>query len=75
MPDVSELEEYKDRGGEGMNWEKEIEVHSKDGNKTLVPLADIEEILLEQLTKEEMKVLAGELIKFSEFSPIPSFYE
>ena len=49
-----------------MNWEKEIEVYAKDGKKTLVPLADIEEILLDQLTKEEMEVLAGELIKFSE---------
>jgi hypothetical protein len=51
-----------------MNWEKEIEVYAKDGKKTLVPLGDIEDILLDQLTKEEMEVLAGELIKFSELN-------
>ena len=51
-----------------MNWEKEIVVYAKDGKKSLVPLADMEEILLEQLTREEMEVLAGELIKFSEIN-------
>ncbi len=39
-----------------MNWNKEIEVYAKDGKKTLVPLAEIEEILLDQLTKEKMEV-------------------
>ncbi len=51
-----------------MNWEKEIVVYAKDGKKSLVPLADMEEILLEQLTTEEMEALAGEVIKFSEIN-------
>ena len=50
-----------------MNWEKEIEVFAKDGKKTSVQLADLEEILLDQLTKEEMEVLAGELINDDEY--------
>jgi hypothetical protein len=51
-----------------MNWEKEIVVYAKDGKKSSVPLAEVEEILLDQLTREEMEVLAGELIKFSEIN-------
>ena len=51
-----------------MNWAKEIEVYAKDGKKALVPLGDIEEILLDQLTREEMELLEGKLIKFSELN-------
>ena len=58
-----------------MNWDKEIELATEGAAKVTISLDILEEVLLEQLTREEMEILAGELIKFAEVFPSPCFYE
>jgi|GEM_PF-2656611 len=46
-----------------MNWNKEIEVESQSGTRAITTVGEIQDILLEELTKEEAEEFAGELIK------------
>ena len=50
-----------------MNWEKEIELATEGTSKVTISLGILEEVLAEQLTKDEMDEFAGELIKRVEF--------
>jgi len=46
-----------------MKWDKEIELATEGASKVTISLGILEEVLAEQLTKDEMEEFAGELIK------------
>ena len=58
-----------------MNLEKEIELATEGASKVTISLGILEEMLVEQLTKDEMDEFAGELIKRVEFWNGHRFWE
>jgi len=59
-----------------MNWDKEIEVEGKEGGKAVATLGDIQNSLMEELTREKAEEFAAELIKWAEIeNPALCFFE
>jgi len=58
-----------------MNWDREIEVEGKEGEKAAVTIGDIQSILMADLTKDEVEEFAGELIKWVELQPQFNLWE
>ena len=54
-----------------MNWEQEIDFVGEGAAKVTVTLDILEDLLVEQLSKDEMEEFANELTKHAEFSPTP----
>jgi hypothetical protein len=58
-----------------MNWDQEIEIEAKNGIKGTVTVAEIQSLLMADLTREELEEFAGELIRWVEFQPPYSLWE
>jgi hypothetical protein len=58
-----------------MKWDKEIELATEGASKVTISLGILEEVLAEQLTKDEMDEFAGELIRRVEFWNGHPFWE
>jgi hypothetical protein len=58
-----------------MKWDKEIELATEGASRVTISLEILEEVLAEQLTKEEMDEFAGELIKRVELWNGHDFWE
>jgi hypothetical protein len=49
-----------------MNWEKEVEFEDGEKRKVVVTAGEIQDILISNLTRNEMDEFGGELIKCAE---------
>lgn len=49
-----------------MNWEREIEFEDGENRKVVVTVGEIQDLLISNLTRNEMDEFGGELIKCAE---------
>lgn len=56
-----------------MNWDQEIEIGGKGGLKVLVTVAEIQDLLMSNLTRNEMDEFGGDLIKCGVLGPSLGF--
>ncbi len=54
-----------------MNWDQEIDLVGEGAAKVTITLDILEDLLTEQLSKDELEEFASELTKLAEFSPTP----